>query len=429
MKTNMKLIMEGWRRHINEADEPQMQQAQQQQGQINSETLTPEQLFERVKEIVANNPFLSKELESLTQQAIVVNKDSIYINFPNNLQSDHIKKHFPGGTAGSKWSIPEASVKQIILDKVKAGLPAPVVENKATKFKWLNQQADKIIGFDNIVKITDKNKSMVKKAISRDPFAFISNPKATWEKVVEIANAQKYKLVNDDNSPYTEKDFSTRKPAFTSMEINEIPGDEKSSPTKFYNLVLVQLSENEQNIVLNGKPLLSLMTIFPGYQVMDSNGKDLSNKELVSQAGYAFVKSPESQIKETLKRNIRTLIYEVLQEQTLQSKFGLGHKFTSEELIIAAENALKNGLNRGDSKELETLLRSRLNKAGRTETPDVIQKLKGLLTQVMKAGGASYRAGKRDQRADFQQRKRDERDNRIAAQQTASSRFGSTGGW
>lgn len=57
------------------------------------------------------------------------------------------------------------------------------------------------------------------------------------------------------------------------------------NPTKTYNLVTSKVGEVE------GKPVLTLMTIFPGINAVDKNGNDITSKKDFAEAGYAFIKS------------------------------------------------------------------------------------------------------------------------------------------
>ena len=84
-----------------------------------------------------------------------------------------------------------------------------------------------------------------------------------------------------------------------------------SNPTKSYNVIAV---ENEK---INEKPLLTLMSIFPGLSPIDKNGNDIKKKQDFAAAGYAFVRPPD-QVKENkmkmTKQDLKRIIKEELQK-------------------------------------------------------------------------------------------------------------------
>lgn len=260
-----------------------------------------ESKLELVKSVFTDGPskyFISKYADDLTEDSLKEFNDYIYVVLPGELDSPHISKHFDKNSPGSVWSIGKEEVSKLILDTL-SKKPTKVGQDLRGgspvgpfKYKWLNLEYSKPVGFDSLKKVEGD----IKKVADLEPFGLVSavikdiaEQKITqeegWKKITGIASQNAYELVTKDSKEYTEEDLKNNVPCFIKQEIGVIDGDKMQNPTKTYNLVTSKVGEVE------GKPVLTLMTIFPGINAVDKNGNDITSKKDFAEAGYAFIKS------------------------------------------------------------------------------------------------------------------------------------------
>jgi len=266
-----KVLFENFRKFVNEGDE-----LLEAKGGMRL-------LRKRIKNIVAQNKFLSHLAKDVNRKDTIKDAGGFYyLQFPGQLSSDHIKKHFDQSSDASIWSIPEEQVSQLILRTMRSQKPTKSVKERgALKHKWLNIDAGQQIGFDSLKKL-DPNDPSIQRKDDLDPFGMTDRVK-DWNVVSSVAKENDYELVTQEGEPYTEQHLANNVPSFIKQEIGVIPGDKMENPTSLVNLIVAQIGD------VNGKPVVSLMTVYPGHQPVGTGGEDLTNKKDFKDHGYYFL--------------------------------------------------------------------------------------------------------------------------------------------
>ena len=254
--------MENWRRFLKEGEEGD--------------------LFSQVQQIIRDNKFLSHLADKITPESIKDIGNYYYVQFPGELDSDHIKKHFDESDPGSTWGISPEQVSGLILDIISKPPTKEVEERGALKFKWLNVPTGEDIGFDSVVR-KDPNDPGIEDSVDLEPFGMVDRVK-DWAVVAGVAKENDYDLVTQDREEYTEEDLKNNKPAFIKQELKVVSGSKMDNPTDVANVVTAKIGD------VGGKPILSLMAVYPGLTPMDNAGNDLSNKKEFQKYGYYFLK-------------------------------------------------------------------------------------------------------------------------------------------
>jgi len=252
----------------------------------NSETSN----LDKIKSIIKENQFLSKYAEDIVEDSIKEFNDYIYVKLPDELNSPHINKHFDKNSPGSIWSISKEEVSKLILDTLNNKPTKEVQEGPTFKYKWLNLEYAKPIGFDSLKKVEGE----IKKVEDLEPFGMTDRVKE-WDKVDAVAKQNGYNLVTKEGEVYNEEDLKNNVPCFIKQEIGVVDGDKMQNPTKVYNLITAKVGE------VDGKAVLTLMTVFPGVNPVDKDGKDITNKKDLAAAGYALIKSEKTN--ESMNKN------------------------------------------------------------------------------------------------------------------------------
>ena len=242
--------------------------------------------LELIKNIIKENQFLSKYADQITEDSLKEFNEYIYVKLPDELNSPHINKHFDKSNPGSIWSISKEEVTKLILETLAKKPTKSLQEGPTFKYKWLNLEYTKPVGFDSLKKVDGD----ISKEVDLEPFGMVERVKE-WEKVDAVAKQNGYELVakeGDNTREYTEEDLKNNVPCFIKQEVGVVEGDKMQNPTKTYNLITAKVGEVE------GKPVLTLMTVFPGVNPVDKDGKDITNKKDLSAAGYALIKSKKT---------------------------------------------------------------------------------------------------------------------------------------
>ena len=242
--------------------------------------------LELIKNIIKENQFLSKYADQITEDSLKEFNEYIYVKLPDELNSPHINKHFDKSNPGSIWSISKEEVTKLILETLAKKPTKSLQEGPTFKYKWLNLEYTKPVGFDSLKKVDGD----ISKEVDLEPFGMVERVKE-WEKVDAVAKQNGYELVakeGDNTREYTEEDLKNNVPCFIKQEVGVVEGDKMQNPTKPYNLITAKVGEVE------GKPVLTLMTVFPGVNPVDKDGKDITNKKDLSAAGYALIKSKKT---------------------------------------------------------------------------------------------------------------------------------------
>ena len=253
-----------------------------------------ENTLDEIKKLIKGNNFLSKYADGITEDSIKEYNDYIYVEFPDGLNSPHINKHFDKKSTGSVWSISKEEVYKLILDTLNKNPSKEVKEGPTFKYKWLNIEHSKQLGFDSLKKVDGK----ISKVEDLEPFGMTDRVKE-WSKIDSVAKQNGYNLVTKEGDVYTEEHLKNNLPCFIKQEIGVIYGDKMENPTKTYNLITAKVGE------VGGKSVLTLMTVFPGINPVDKDGKDITNKKDLMSAGYALIRDDNANenIKLKYKKN------------------------------------------------------------------------------------------------------------------------------
>tara|TARA_A100001515_G_scaffold864_1_gene813 strand:- start:62 stop:826 length:765 start_codon:yes stop_codon:yes gene_type:complete len=253
--------MENWNRFINE---------------------DVEQPVEKIKQIVSNNVYLKHLVPEINEKTIKDLGNIYYLQFPDELNSNHIKKHFDKNSSASIFSISQDQVADLMLSIMKKKSPISAIERGTLKLKWLNIPTKSYVGFDSLKKL-DPNDPSINIESDLEPFLMTKRVK-DWNVVSKVAKEAKYELVTSEGRPYTEQDLANDADAFIKQEIGVVPGRKEDNPTKLMNIVVAQIGE------VDGKPVTSLMSVYPGHQPVDEKKNDITNKKDYKKHGYYFVK-------------------------------------------------------------------------------------------------------------------------------------------
>ena len=259
----MKKLFENWRKYLKENEEVSDVQKQ-------------------VIQIVSDNQFLSHLASQIDGDTVKDVGSMYYLQFPNQFASDHMQKHFDKSSKASIWSVPPDKVSELMLQVMQQSPTKSVTERGTLKHKWLNVDAGENIGFDSLKKL-DSNDSSISMEDDLERFGMTDRVK-DWNVVSKVAQDNDYELVTQDGRPYTEQDLANGEPSFIKQILGVIPGRKEDNPTRLMNVIVAQIGE------VNGKPVVSLMSTYPGHQPVDQNGNDLTNKKDFKDHGYYFIK-------------------------------------------------------------------------------------------------------------------------------------------
>tara|TARA_R110002074_G_scaffold86156_2_gene190368 strand:- start:312 stop:1100 length:789 start_codon:yes stop_codon:yes gene_type:complete len=260
----MKLIFESWNKFLTEEEE-------------SSDTI------EQVRKMVAANTHLSGKAGEISAETVKEVGPFLFVLFENSLDSDHMSKHFDEKNPISTWTISKDQVKDLMLD-IMANEEFKAVEERGTqKYKWLNTPTNKTIGLDSLKK-AEPNDPSIKVIDDFERFTMTDRVK-DWSAVSKVAADNEYELVNQERSPYTRQDLASGKPSFIKQKIGVVLGDKKQNPTPLVNVVVAEIGK------IGKKPVVSLMTTYPGNSPVDSSGKDIMDKKAYKDHGYYFLKS------------------------------------------------------------------------------------------------------------------------------------------
>lgn len=263
--------------------------------------------LEQLKDVLRNYDFYKNigvaedKASELTDDMVKETDKFVYLQFPGELDSDHLKKHFDKSNSVSTWSITPDGVSDLILRMLEKEPTKSGTDRQGLKHKWLNMDVGRNIGHDSLVKVDKDNGMKIEDDLER--FGMIDRADAskgeiTWKNIADVIKGNKAKkiepieLVKADGKPYTKNDFETRTsdgkrtPGFIKQEIGVVSGNKKDNPTELFNLVTAEIGK------YNEKPVLALVTVFPGHSPVDKEGNDVMNKKDYKDHGYAFLKSP-----------------------------------------------------------------------------------------------------------------------------------------
>jgi len=295
----MKLLLENWRKYLKEVEE------------------APVSTLSQIQQFIRNIPPMAQLADTINEEHIKDLGKYYYVQFPNELESKHIKKHFDPNNPGSAWSISQEEVSQLVsniiskVEKTKEGQEGP-----AYKIKWTNIPAGKHVGFDgkhvgfdSLIKKDPKDPSISNK-VDLERFGMVDamidgKREKDWNLLAKVINDPNTEGYNPDNpsyelvtcggntnesgdcdepgEPYGPEHLQNDIPAYIKQDLGVVPGDKKQNPTKLMNVITGKLGD------IDGKPVLSLITTFPGNQPVDDGGNDITNKKDYKKHGYYFL--------------------------------------------------------------------------------------------------------------------------------------------
>jgi len=294
----MKLIMENWNKYLKENEIVEGQPRRRKKA-----------LKNQVIDIISASPYLKHLAKKVQSRGIKDTGNFYYVSFPGELRkSPHIKKHFDKNNPGSVWNISEDDVENLILRAMDTPPSKQLEFRGSQRFKWLNVPAGQQIGYDSVKKMNPNDPGIsfkdelehfgmadrVKEWGGCEEDEETGEMRCTGVNGVAIQNNyelvtcgggfdKKTKKCTQEGEPYTEQHLANNAPAFLKQNIAMAKGNKLQNPTELYNVVAVQVGEIE------GKPLLTLMTVYPGMQPLDDKGNDLMDKKQFKDHGYYFV--------------------------------------------------------------------------------------------------------------------------------------------
>jgi hypothetical protein len=253
-----------------------------------------ENLIDEVKNLINNVPPIKHLSDEVTEESIKEYDKWIYVKLKDELDSAHINKHFDVNNPGSTFTVSKEELSKI-MSQIMMKEPTEKAQENVFKYKWLGIDAGKIIGKDSLVKVDGDIEMMEDK----EPFGMVNNWKKDtdindfWNKVESVAKTNNYNLVDETGKVYKIDDLEAGKKCFIRQEIGVIEGEKKD--TSLINIITAKIGE------ANGKDVLTLMTVYPGINAVDKDGKPIINKKDFAAAGYALI-VPKKPIKENYGR-------------------------------------------------------------------------------------------------------------------------------
>jgi hypothetical protein len=108
-----------------------------------------------------------------------------------------------------------------------------------------------------------------------------------------IFTCQYYDLVDETGKKYTKEHLKSGEKCFITQKNGTIEGEKED--TNLINIVTAKIGE------IDGKAVLTLMTVYPGINAFDAENKEIMNKKDFAAAGYALI-VPKKPIKENYGR-------------------------------------------------------------------------------------------------------------------------------
>tara|TARA_Y100000310_G_scaffold36428_1_gene34305 strand:- start:348 stop:1106 length:759 start_codon:yes stop_codon:yes gene_type:complete len=249
----MKLILENWRRYMNE--------------EISNE------MIEAAKESIRGNPHLSKYADSLTADSLTEAGNYIFLRTEDSFGHTKVSHTRESDLPGSKFSneyLNDEALTNLVIEIMTKAKPSEYQESSyGNKFKWFNIDLKKPIGEDSIV-----HKSKVKGASSR---MFDFREKIGNNKAIPAILGQGLKVIDQDGNEITSAEQADPKGTYHIQQ--DVPViDGPLQPTSLVNLIVAEVGK------IGGKSLVSLMTVFPGV----SEPKAMNKKDY-AELGYYFL--------------------------------------------------------------------------------------------------------------------------------------------
>ena len=270
-------------------------------------------VIEQVRDVIRKNQNVATYADGLEADDVHELKHVYYVQLPDELSAGHIARHF-SDNPGSVWKIS----KDAVFDEMKKAMdkekPVPV----GFKLKWLNMETGRDIGVDAVISKDDLEGREVSTGEDTEPFG-LADRTDDWSLVTKVATDpnNNYELVTQSGDPYTEEHFKAHKTGqgdekqgsketvpYVRRELGYVPGNKNDNKTQKINVVTAKSGD------LNGKPVVTLMAVYPGIQPMDGPGrdaKDLNDKQQFAKHGYYFLK--ENKMRLTTKQ-LRRIIKE-----------------------------------------------------------------------------------------------------------------------
>ena len=257
--------------------------------------------FGQIQEVIKSNERIADYADKITIADVHDLIHVYYVQLPGGLDQNHIARHFEDNP-GSVWTIP----KDEVFDMMLTGMDSKPPILAGSKLKWINVETGENVGVDAVISKDDLEGRAISTEADLERFGLVDRTD-DWNLIRKIADDDEnnYELVTHDGDAYTADHFKAHKEqqgdsdagpeetvAYIKQHIGYVSGNKNDNPTQKINII------TGKSGIVNGKPVVTLITIFPGIQPVDDSGKDITDKKLFAKQGYFFLKEDRIRIVE-----------------------------------------------------------------------------------------------------------------------------------
>ena len=279
----MKLLLEGWRKYLNEQDEPAPEESKSGDTAMAKADGGP---FAEIQQII-DDP--NNESNKWIRGKVKASENTIslagnYYLIGTDEQFEHIKERHvegPDSKPGSKFS-PNVDFKKAIISLISKNAPNDTKDS--TRLKWLDLPAGATVGTTNVKKGSPEEVARMKKHTS----------------VTEFRNQQYIPGEQKKGAIVTTEEGA--KLASRGEALKKLPVWTPDSNSKAYQVERVATAtgtgEETENVSFiagiigktsDGKTLVSPITAFPGGDLTDEAGNSISDRNKLAVHGYYFL--------------------------------------------------------------------------------------------------------------------------------------------
>mgnify|MGYP003150937714 CR=1 FL=1 len=265
----MKLLLENWRKFLNEADEKTIEEA---------------------RELLRGNTHLANTADHLRDENLIDAGQYIFLHFPpgqlppapdgkeNQGSFGHIKAShtMTSDLPGSKFNdnlMSDEALTQVVVSLLKDPPKPPEVEITpyGTKIKWLNAIMKDPIGMDSIIKKDHKFVS------GRTPRPYEYKERIGNNRGIPSIMDQGVKVLDKEGNELSSPEESDPEGIYYTQQTLPVI-DGPLQPTELLNLIVADLGK------IAGRTLVSVVTMFPG-----ASEPQARNKKDYAKLGYYFL--------------------------------------------------------------------------------------------------------------------------------------------
>lgn len=242
--------------------------------------------LEQAKEILKKNPYMSHLADGLTEENLVdIGQGFLFVLSDDTFTHARNSHSAVSDLPGSKFNNVDDQTLMEIIKKVVSLKKPDETENRngSNIYKWFNVDMGENVGKDSLVTPKEAAK------MGTHDYSFfekIGNKRAIPNIIaqgLEVVDSQDQNAqpISSDQPIEDEKTYYIRQP------LKVVYGPQKD--TKLVTLIMAELG------IVDGKKLVSLMTVFPGY-----SDPKFRNKQDYIKAGFAFIKPKSAAISESM---------------------------------------------------------------------------------------------------------------------------------